>query len=170
MSALQVEKNPLCAPGPCTPMGMHSNYAIPRWRLPAHSIHAALTLSPPRGVRPAPNSPKMKLRFNPNIHSFSVSFTQSGCQMLISYLVIVLWKYTSQGALSLHYYNCLVYFTHTHDIMQRKHVWNYRFSSIKFRYKTQFYIWCVCVFVCVLARARMMYVCIYVCIYIHRSA
>lgn len=70
MSALQVEKNPLCAPGPCTPVGVHSNYAIPRWRLPAHSIHAALTLSPPRGVRPAPNSPKMKLRFNPNIHSF----------------------------------------------------------------------------------------------------
>lgn len=72
MSALQVEKNPLCAPGPCTPVGVHSNYAIPRWRLPAHSIHAALTLSPPRGVRPAPNSPKMKLRFNPNIHSFSL--------------------------------------------------------------------------------------------------
>lgn len=71
MSALQVEKNPLCAPGPCTPVGVHSNYAIPRWRLPAHSIHAALTLSPPRGVRPAPNSPKMKLRFNPNTNSFS---------------------------------------------------------------------------------------------------
>lgn len=62
MSALQVEKNPLCAPGPCTPVGVHSNYAIPRWRLPA--IHATLTLSPPRGARPAPNSPKMKLRFN----------------------------------------------------------------------------------------------------------
>ncbi|XP_029667437.1 uncharacterized protein LOC115238063 isoform X5 [Formica exsecta] len=63
MSALQVEKNPLCAPGPCTPVGVHSNYTIPRWRLPAHAIHAALTLSPPRGVRPAPNSPKMKLRY-----------------------------------------------------------------------------------------------------------
>ncbi|XP_029167671.1 uncharacterized protein LOC114938087 isoform X2 [Nylanderia fulva] len=63
MSALQVEKNPLCAPGPCTPVGVHSNYTIPRWRLPAHTIHAALTLSPPRGVRPAPNSPKMKLRY-----------------------------------------------------------------------------------------------------------
>lgn len=63
VSALQVEKNPLCAPGPCTPV--HSNYAIPRWRLPPHAIHAAITLSPPRGVRPAPNSPKMKLRFFP---------------------------------------------------------------------------------------------------------
>ncbi|KAL0123406.1 hypothetical protein PUN28_005736 [Cardiocondyla obscurior] len=67
MSALQVEKNPLCAPGPCTPVGVHSNYAIPRWRLPAHSIHATLTLSPPRGVRPAPNSPKMKLRYLKNV-------------------------------------------------------------------------------------------------------
>ncbi|XP_011879179.1 PREDICTED: uncharacterized protein LOC105568272 isoform X2 [Vollenhovia emeryi] len=67
MSALQVEKNPLCAPGPCTPVGVHSYYAIPRWRLPAHSIHAALTLSPPRGVRPAPNSPKMKLRYLKNV-------------------------------------------------------------------------------------------------------
>ncbi|XP_020300503.1 uncharacterized protein LOC109864068 isoform X2 [Pseudomyrmex gracilis] len=67
MSALQVEKNPLCAPGPGTPIGVHSNYAIPRWRLPAHAIHAALTLSPPRGVRPAPNSPKMKLRYLKNI-------------------------------------------------------------------------------------------------------
>ncbi|KAK2587069.1 hypothetical protein KPH14_011017 [Odynerus spinipes] len=65
VSALQVEKNPLCAPGPCTPVGVHSKYAIPRWRLPTHAIHAALTLSPPRGVRPAPNSPKMKLRFIP---------------------------------------------------------------------------------------------------------
>lgn len=70
MSALQVEKNPLCAPGPCTPVGVHSNYAIPRWRLPAHAIHAAITLSPPRGVRAAPNSPKMKLRFNLHIHNF----------------------------------------------------------------------------------------------------
>ncbi|CAD1474756.1 unnamed protein product, partial [Heterotrigona itama] len=61
VSALQVEKNPLCAPGPCTPVGVHSNYAIPRWRLPPHAIHAALTLSPPRGARPAPNSPKIKL-------------------------------------------------------------------------------------------------------------
>ncbi|KAK1136649.1 hypothetical protein K0M31_001193 [Melipona bicolor] len=61
VSALQVEKNPLCAPGPCTPVGVHSNYAIPRWRLPSHAIHAALTLSPPRGARPAPNSPKIKL-------------------------------------------------------------------------------------------------------------
>ncbi|XP_053993957.1 uncharacterized protein LOC128891457 isoform X2 [Hylaeus anthracinus] len=67
VSALQVEKNPLCAPGPCTPIGVHSNYAIPRWRLPAHAIHAALTLSPPRGFRPAPNSPKMKLRYLKNI-------------------------------------------------------------------------------------------------------
>ncbi|KAF7381616.1 hypothetical protein HZH66_014010 [Vespula vulgaris] len=67
VSALQVEKNPLCAPGPCTPMGVHSKYAIPRWRLPAHAIHAALTLSPPRGVRPAPNSPKMKLRSIPDL-------------------------------------------------------------------------------------------------------
>ncbi|XP_012235901.1 uncharacterized protein [Linepithema humile] len=67
MSALQVEKNPLCAPGPCTPVGVHSNYAIPRWRLPAHAIHAALTLSPPRGVRAAPNSPKMKLRYLKNV-------------------------------------------------------------------------------------------------------
>ncbi|XP_014612976.1 PREDICTED: uncharacterized protein LOC106791665 isoform X2 [Polistes canadensis] len=67
VSALQVEKNPLCAPGPCTPMGVHSKYAIPRWRLPAHAIHAALTLSPPRGVRPAPNSPKMKLRYLKNV-------------------------------------------------------------------------------------------------------
>ncbi|XP_066593090.1 uncharacterized protein [Prorops nasuta] len=65
VSALQVEKNPLCAPGPCTPVGVHSNYAIPRWRLPA--IHAAITLSPPRGARPAPNSPKMKLRYLKNI-------------------------------------------------------------------------------------------------------
>ncbi|XP_076668948.1 uncharacterized protein LOC143369201 isoform X3 [Andrena cerasifolii] len=65
VSALQVEKNPLCAPGPCTPV--HSNYAIPRWRLPPHAIHAAITLSPPRGVRPAPNSPKMKLRYLKNI-------------------------------------------------------------------------------------------------------
>ncbi|KOX67730.1 BAG family molecular chaperone regulator 3 [Melipona quadrifasciata] len=63
VSALQVEKNPLCAPGPCTPVGVHSNYAIPRWRLPPHAIHAALTLSPPRGARPAPNSPKIKLSF-----------------------------------------------------------------------------------------------------------
>ncbi|KAG7203499.1 hypothetical protein KM043_013557 [Ampulex compressa] len=61
VSALQVEKNPLCAPGPCTPVGVHSNYAIPRWHLPAHAIHAALTLSSPRGAKPAPNSPKMKL-------------------------------------------------------------------------------------------------------------
>ncbi|XP_076388132.1 uncharacterized protein LOC100875873 isoform X3 [Megachile rotundata] len=67
VSALQVEKNPLCAPGPCTPVGVHSNYAIPRWRLPAHAIHAALTLSPPRGVRPAPHSPKMKLRYLKNV-------------------------------------------------------------------------------------------------------
>ncbi|XP_076178246.1 uncharacterized protein LOC143152241 isoform X2 [Ptiloglossa arizonensis] len=67
VSALQVEKNPLCAPGPCTPVGVHSNYAIPRWRLPAHAIHAASALSPPRGVRPAPNSPKMKLRYLKNV-------------------------------------------------------------------------------------------------------
>ncbi|OAD55908.1 BAG family molecular chaperone regulator 3 [Eufriesea mexicana] len=67
VSALQVEKNPLCAPGPCTPVGVHSNYAIPRWRLPLHAIHAALTLSPPRGARPAPNSPKMKLRYLKNV-------------------------------------------------------------------------------------------------------
>ncbi|OXU24745.1 hypothetical protein TSAR_000074 [Trichomalopsis sarcophagae] len=67
VSALQVEKNPLCQPGPCTPIGVHSNYAIPRWRLPAHAIHAALTLSPPRGVRPAPHSPKMKLRYLKNV-------------------------------------------------------------------------------------------------------
>ncbi|XP_061943029.1 uncharacterized protein LOC108002117 isoform X1 [Apis cerana] len=67
VSALQVEKNPLCAPGPCTPVGVHSNYAIPRWRLPPHAIHAALTLSPPRGARPAPNSPKMKLRYLKNV-------------------------------------------------------------------------------------------------------
>lgn len=63
VSALQIEKNPLCAPGPGTPVGVHSNYAIPRWRLPAHAIHAAITLSPPRGARPTPHSPKMKLRF-----------------------------------------------------------------------------------------------------------
>ncbi|KAK0092833.1 hypothetical protein PV326_000477 [Microctonus aethiopoides] len=63
VSALQIEKNPLCAPGPCTPVGVHSNYSMPRWRLPAHAIHAAITLSPPRGARPAPNSPKMKLSF-----------------------------------------------------------------------------------------------------------
>nr|XP_031844057.1 uncharacterized protein LOC116431985 isoform X1 [Nomia melanderi] len=67
VSALQVEKNPLCAPGPCTPVGVHSNYAIPRWRLPLHTIHAALTLSPPRGARPAPNSPKLKLRYLKNV-------------------------------------------------------------------------------------------------------
>ncbi|XP_012165438.1 uncharacterized protein LOC100642914 isoform X2 [Bombus terrestris] len=67
VSALQVEKNPLCAPGPCTPVGVHSNYAIPRWRLPPHAIHAALTLSPPRGARPAPNSPKIKLRYLKNV-------------------------------------------------------------------------------------------------------
>ncbi|XP_033340788.1 uncharacterized protein LOC117228870 isoform X1 [Megalopta genalis] len=67
VSALQVEKNPLCTPGPCTPVGVHSNYAIPRWRLPPHTIHAALTLSPPRGTRPTPNSPKMKLRYLKNI-------------------------------------------------------------------------------------------------------
>ncbi|KZC04241.1 PREDICTED: uncharacterized protein LOC107186901 [Dufourea novaeangliae] len=67
VSALQVEKNPLCAPGPCTPVGVHSNYAIPRWRLPTHTIHAALTLSPPRGARTAPNSPKMKLRYLKNV-------------------------------------------------------------------------------------------------------
>ncbi|XP_011314535.1 uncharacterized protein [Fopius arisanus] len=67
VSALQIEKNPLCAPGPGTPVGVHSNYAIPRWRLPAHAIHAAITLSPPRGARPAPNSPKMKLRYLKNI-------------------------------------------------------------------------------------------------------
>lgn len=79
MSALQVEKNPLCAPGPCTPVGVHSNYTIPRWRLPAHAIHAALTLSPPRGVRPAPNSPKMKLRFN---YTFIVSVSHHPVWML----------------------------------------------------------------------------------------
>ncbi|XP_034196340.1 uncharacterized protein LOC117611938 isoform X1 [Osmia lignaria lignaria] len=67
VSALQVEKNPLCAPGPCTPVGVHSNYTIPRWRLPPHAIHAALTLSPPRGVRPTPHSPKMKLRYLKNV-------------------------------------------------------------------------------------------------------
>ncbi|KAL2730704.1 BAG family molecular chaperone regulator 3 [Vespula squamosa] len=74
VSALQVEKNPLCAPGPCTPMGVHSKYAIPRWRLPAHAIHAALTLSPPRGVRPAPNSPKMKLRSIPDLEQSNTLF------------------------------------------------------------------------------------------------
>ncbi|XP_015590171.1 uncharacterized protein LOC107265324 isoform X2 [Cephus cinctus] len=67
MSALQVEKHPLCEPGPCTPVGVHSNYAIPRWRLPGYAIHAPLTLSPPRGVRPPPNSPKIKLRYLKNI-------------------------------------------------------------------------------------------------------
>ncbi|XP_044588135.1 uncharacterized protein LOC123267530 isoform X2 [Cotesia glomerata] len=67
VSALQIEKNPLCAPGPCTPVGVHSNYAIPRWRLPAHAIHAAITLSPPRGARPTPHSPKMKLRYLKNV-------------------------------------------------------------------------------------------------------
>ncbi|XP_034946400.1 uncharacterized protein [Chelonus insularis] len=67
VSALQIEKNPLCAPGPCTPVGVHSNYAFSRWRLPAHAIHAAITLNPPRGARPAPNSPKMKLRYLKNI-------------------------------------------------------------------------------------------------------
>ncbi|XP_057334111.1 uncharacterized protein LOC130673189 isoform X1 [Microplitis mediator] len=67
VSALQIEKNPLCAPGPGTPVGVHSNYAIPRWRLPAHAIHAAITLSPPRGARPAPHSPKMKLRYLKNV-------------------------------------------------------------------------------------------------------
>ncbi|KAJ8668823.1 hypothetical protein QAD02_000082 [Eretmocerus hayati] len=64
VSALQVEKNPLCQPGPCTPIGMRSSYSIPtRWRIPTHALHAALTLSPPRGLRPAPHSPKMKLRY-----------------------------------------------------------------------------------------------------------
>ncbi|XP_076244762.1 uncharacterized protein LOC143185548 isoform X2 [Calliopsis andreniformis] len=67
VSALQVEKNPLCAPGPCTPVGVHSNYAISRWRLAPHAIHTAVTLSAPRGVRPAPNSPKMKLRYLKNV-------------------------------------------------------------------------------------------------------
>ncbi|XP_043277686.1 uncharacterized protein [Venturia canescens] len=67
VSALQVEKNPLCEPGPCTPVGVHSNYAVSRWRLPVHAIHAALTLSPPRGARPTPNSPKMKLRYLKNV-------------------------------------------------------------------------------------------------------
>ncbi|XP_014234089.1 uncharacterized protein LOC106657220 isoform X1 [Trichogramma pretiosum] len=66
VSALQVEKNPLCQPGPCTPIGVHSSYSsIPRWHLPAQAIHAALTLSPPiRGLKPiTPHSPKMKLRY-----------------------------------------------------------------------------------------------------------
>ncbi|XP_012281917.2 uncharacterized protein LOC105700556 isoform X4 [Orussus abietinus] len=67
MSALQVEKHPFCEPGPCTPMGIHSAYAIPRCRLPAYAIHAGLTLSPPRGGRPAPHSPKMKLRYLKNV-------------------------------------------------------------------------------------------------------
>ncbi|XP_014213144.1 uncharacterized protein LOC106642789 isoform X2 [Copidosoma floridanum] len=67
VSALQVEKNPLCQPGPCTPIGVYSSYAIPRWRLPHHALHAALTLSPPRGIRPAPHSPKMKLRYLKNV-------------------------------------------------------------------------------------------------------
>ncbi|XP_011500005.1 PREDICTED: uncharacterized protein LOC105363901 [Ceratosolen solmsi marchali] len=67
VSALQVEKNPLCQPGPCTPIGVHSSYAIPRWRLPSHAIHTTLTLSPPRGVRPVPHSPKMKLRYLKNV-------------------------------------------------------------------------------------------------------
>ncbi|XP_058802297.1 uncharacterized protein LOC131670597 isoform X2 [Phymastichus coffea] len=63
VSALQIEKNPLCQPGPCTPIGVHSSYAIqPKWRL-SPAIHAALTLSPPRGILPAPHSPKMKLRY-----------------------------------------------------------------------------------------------------------
>lgn len=115
MSALQVEKNPLCAPGPCTPVGVHSNYAIPRWRLPAHSIHAALTLSPPRGVRPAPNSPKMKLRFNPNIHSFSLFHPVWMLDVDIVFCDSSMEVYQSRS--TLYCYNCLVYFTHTHDIM-----------------------------------------------------
>lgn len=146
MSALQVEKNPLCAPGPCTPVGVHSHYAIPRWRLPAHAIHAALTLSPPRGVRPAPNSPKMKLRFNPHF-IISVSHTQSGCQMLISYLVIAPKRYTRRGALPsfLYFCNCLVYFTRVHDfidIMQCKwHVSKIHASlSIKYSRCNELYL------------------------------
>ncbi|XP_044021351.1 uncharacterized protein LOC122861190 isoform X2 [Aphidius gifuensis] len=67
VSALQVEKNLLCAPGPCTPVGVHSNYAVPRWRMASHAIHAAITLSPPRSSKPAPNSPKMKLRYLKNV-------------------------------------------------------------------------------------------------------
>ncbi|XP_012259953.2 uncharacterized protein LOC105688341 isoform X2 [Athalia rosae] len=67
VSALQVEKHPLCAPGPCTPLAVHAPQSIPRWRLPAHAIHAALTLSPPRGVRQPPHSPKMKLRYLKNV-------------------------------------------------------------------------------------------------------
>ncbi|XP_046736374.1 uncharacterized protein LOC124405488 isoform X2 [Diprion similis] len=67
VSALQVEKHPLCAPGPCTPVAVHAPNAIPRWRLPAHAIHAALTLSPPRGGRQPPHSPKMKLRYLKNV-------------------------------------------------------------------------------------------------------
>ncbi|XP_043472260.1 uncharacterized protein LOC122504955 isoform X2 [Leptopilina heterotoma] len=63
MSALQIEKNPLCAPGPCTPVGVHSNYAITRWRVPRHAIHN-LTL---KGARPPPHSPKMKLRYLKNV-------------------------------------------------------------------------------------------------------
>lgn len=66
VSALQVEKNPLCQPGPCTPIGVRSNFPIQKWRIPTHAIHAAITLSPPRSIirkRTTPSSPKMKLRF-----------------------------------------------------------------------------------------------------------
>ncbi|XP_033212605.1 uncharacterized protein LOC117170148 isoform X2 [Belonocnema kinseyi] len=63
MSALQVEKNPLCAPGPCTPVGVNSNYAIARWRVPRNAIHS-LTL---KGARQPPHSPKMKLRYLKNV-------------------------------------------------------------------------------------------------------
>lgn len=85
VSALQVEKNPLCQPGPCTPIGVHSSYAIPRWRLPHHAIHAALTLSPPRGVRPAPHSPKMKLRFMPFL-TVSNQYLDARCWYCIFYV------------------------------------------------------------------------------------
>lgn len=116
MSALQVEKNPLCAPGPCTPVGVHSNYAISRWRLPAHAIHAALTLSPPRGARPAPNSPKMKLRFNPHIHSFSLSHPVWMLDVDIIFCDNSKEIYQTSSTLFPYYYkNCIVwYISHVH--------------------------------------------------------
>jgi len=121
MSALQVEKNPLCAPGPCTPVGVHSNYAIPRWRLPAHAIHAALTLSPPRGVRPAPNSPKMKLRFNPHIHNFSLShpvwMLDVDVILCNNFKEIYQTRALSSFYVVIKIAYCLVYFTHIRNII-----------------------------------------------------
>ncbi|XP_076629555.1 uncharacterized protein LOC143345879 isoform X2 [Colletes latitarsis] len=114
VSALQVEKNPLCAPGPCTAVGVHSNYAIPRWRLPAHAIHAALTLSPPRGVRPAPNSPKMKLRFFPYLQFQFHRIWMLDVDIVFCHSHMEIYQVENEALYSLVHFEYLIYFIYVY--------------------------------------------------------